>query len=239
METGNRQKTRWFGYDSRAVRQWTVPKSTGQDYFDQMTAEVREKREDNRGRIRHLWVQKRRDNQCLDCELLIHGAAIITGLVRVAVAEHPSHEGEHTPPDCDNEVSPFCPRTANSPKQIQWYCALLNRCTLSLRTPSGEGYQRGSNPYRWFQRSKAQNSFCSYHQGRPRHFRNLTTASQELYSFSHESNASTLGPHLKRPNTIRNRERKLYLRCTPGWRVRKSSEFIHWPSYRLSISHRK
>jgi hypothetical protein len=43
------------------VGQWTIPKKTGRDYIDQMTAKVREEREDSRGRIKVLWVQKRRD----------------------------------------------------------------------------------------------------------------------------------------------------------------------------------
>jgi len=69
------------------VGQWTVPRTTGQDYFDQMTAEVREEREDSRGRVKVVWVQKRRDNHYLDCELMIHTSAIICGLVRVAAGD--------------------------------------------------------------------------------------------------------------------------------------------------------
>jgi len=38
------------------VDQWTIPMKTGRDYIDQMTAEVREEREDSRGRIKVLWV---------------------------------------------------------------------------------------------------------------------------------------------------------------------------------------
>ena len=34
-----------------AFGQWTVPRTTGRDYIDQMTAEVREDREDARGRV--------------------------------------------------------------------------------------------------------------------------------------------------------------------------------------------
>ena len=51
-----------------------------------MTAEVREGREDSRGRIKAAWVQELRDKDYLDCELMIHTAAIITGLVRVTGA---------------------------------------------------------------------------------------------------------------------------------------------------------
>ena len=65
------------------IGQWTVPKSTGRDYFDQMTAEVREERQDSRGHIKMLWVQKRRENHYLDCELMIDVAAIITRLLKV------------------------------------------------------------------------------------------------------------------------------------------------------------
>lgn len=56
------------------VGQWTIPKKTGRDYIDQITAEVREEREDSRRRIKVLWVQKRRDNHYLDCELMIDAA---------------------------------------------------------------------------------------------------------------------------------------------------------------------
>ena len=66
-----------------AIGQWTVPKSTGRDYFDQMTAEVREERQDSRGHIKMLCVQKRRENHYLDCELMIDVAAIITLLLKV------------------------------------------------------------------------------------------------------------------------------------------------------------
>ena len=44
------------------VGEWSVPKKVGKDYVNQMTAEVREEKEDSRGRIRVVWVQKRRDN---------------------------------------------------------------------------------------------------------------------------------------------------------------------------------
>ncbi len=60
------------------VGQWTIPRNTGRDYVEQMTAEIREEREDSRGRIKVLWVQKRRDNHYLDCELMIDAAAIIS-----------------------------------------------------------------------------------------------------------------------------------------------------------------
>ncbi len=70
------------------VGNWTVPRTTGRDYFDQLTAEVREEREDSRGRIKIVWVQKRRDNHYLDCELMIDVAAIITGLVKLAGSNH-------------------------------------------------------------------------------------------------------------------------------------------------------
>ena len=49
-----------------------------------MTAEVREEREDSRGRIKVLWVQKRRDNHYLDCELMIDAAAIVSGFLKGA-----------------------------------------------------------------------------------------------------------------------------------------------------------
>lgn len=61
------------------VGQWTIPKKAGRDYVEQMTAEVREERDDSRGRIKVLWVQKRRDNHYLDCELMIHVAAMGPG----------------------------------------------------------------------------------------------------------------------------------------------------------------
>ena len=66
------------------VGQWTIPRRTGRDYLEQMTAEVREEREDSRGRIKGVWVQKRRDNHDLDCELMIDAAAIVSGFLRAA-----------------------------------------------------------------------------------------------------------------------------------------------------------
>ena len=67
---------------------WSVAKTTGRDYFDQMSAEVREERADSRGRIKVVWVQKRRDNHYLDCELMIHAAAVISGLLKSAGTVH-------------------------------------------------------------------------------------------------------------------------------------------------------
>lgn len=57
---------------------------TGLDYFEKMSAEVSEEREDSRGRIKVLWVQKRRDNHHLDCELMIDAAAVISGNLKSA-----------------------------------------------------------------------------------------------------------------------------------------------------------
>lgn len=59
------------------VGQWTIPQRTSQDYVEQMSAELCEERKDSRGRIKVLWVQKRRDNHYLDCELMIDAAALI------------------------------------------------------------------------------------------------------------------------------------------------------------------
>lgn len=61
------------------IGQWTIPKKTGRDCIKQIAAEVREESEDSRGQITVLWVQKRRDNHYLDCELMIDAAAIILG----------------------------------------------------------------------------------------------------------------------------------------------------------------
>ncbi len=63
--------------------QWTIPRKTGRDCIEQMTAEVREKREDSRGRIKAPWAQKRGDNHYLDCELMFDAAAVISVLLRV------------------------------------------------------------------------------------------------------------------------------------------------------------
>ena len=46
--------------------------------------EVREERENSRGRIKVLWIQKRRDNHYLDCELMIDTAAVISGFLTSA-----------------------------------------------------------------------------------------------------------------------------------------------------------
>lgn len=65
------------------VGRWTITRTTGRDYVEQMTDEVREEWEDSRGRIKVLWVQKRRDNHHLDCELMIDAACGITDILRV------------------------------------------------------------------------------------------------------------------------------------------------------------
>ena len=62
------------------------PEEDRRNYIDQMTAEVREEREDSRGRIKVLWVQKRRDNHYLDCELMIDAAAVISGCLKAGVS---------------------------------------------------------------------------------------------------------------------------------------------------------
>ena len=77
-----------------AVGNWTVPRTTGRDYFDQMTAEVREERADSRGRVKVVWVQKRRDNHYLDCELMIQTVAIIGGFVGEADEDEGHGEAE-------------------------------------------------------------------------------------------------------------------------------------------------
>lgn len=66
------------------VEQWTVPKKTGPDYVEQMTAKMREEREVPRGRIKVLWVQKRCDNHYLNCELMIDVAPMISGQLESA-----------------------------------------------------------------------------------------------------------------------------------------------------------
>lgn len=77
------------------VGQWTIPKKTGRDYLEQLTMEVRKEREDSRGRIKVLWVQKRRDNHYLDCELMIDTAAVVSGFLKAAQTKA-SREGEGT-----------------------------------------------------------------------------------------------------------------------------------------------
>jgi hypothetical protein len=77
------------------VGQWTIPRKAGRDYLEQMTAEVREEREDSRGRIKVVWVQKRRDNHYLDCELMITTAGIVSGCLKAA-REEASQQPENT-----------------------------------------------------------------------------------------------------------------------------------------------
>jgi hypothetical protein len=64
------------------VGHWTLPQKAGRDHLDQMSAEVREERQDSRGRIKVLWVQMRRDNHYLDSELMVDAAKVISGQVR-------------------------------------------------------------------------------------------------------------------------------------------------------------
>lgn len=77
--------------------QWTIPRKTGRDYVEQMTAEIREEREDSRGRIKVLWVQKRRDNHYLDCELMIDVAAVISGCQRMSAGTDPDPAADRKP----------------------------------------------------------------------------------------------------------------------------------------------
>lgn len=69
------------------VGQWTIPRKIGRDYLAQMVAEVREVKEDSMGHQRTVWVRKSRDNHYFDCELMIHVAAIGTGVLRYAVPQ--------------------------------------------------------------------------------------------------------------------------------------------------------
>jgi phage terminase large subunit GpA-like protein len=85
-------KDHWALFTHGVVGEWMIPKSVGRDYLEQMTAEVREEREDSRGRIKVLWVQKRKDNHYLDCELMIDTAAIISGLLKAGTLEPPAQE---------------------------------------------------------------------------------------------------------------------------------------------------
>ena len=67
------------------------------DYVEQMTAEMRKEPEDSRGRIKVIWVQKRRDNHYLDCELMIDMAAIASGLLKAThEIQHQSQESLRT-----------------------------------------------------------------------------------------------------------------------------------------------
>lgn len=75
-------KDHWGLLTRGVAGQWTIARTTGRDYFDQMTAEVRQERVDTRGRIKVLWVLKRRDNHYLDCEPMLHVAAIISGVLK-------------------------------------------------------------------------------------------------------------------------------------------------------------
>ena len=79
------------------VGQWSIPHKTGRDYVEQMTAEVREEREDSRGRIKVLWIQKRRDNHYLDCELMIDAAAIISGCLKAGAMTDPEVAKDNVP----------------------------------------------------------------------------------------------------------------------------------------------
>lgn len=63
------------------VGDWTVPRGTGRDYFEQIAAEHRVEERDKRGRVRYKWHQRSRDNHLLDCELMLMVVALITGFV--------------------------------------------------------------------------------------------------------------------------------------------------------------
>lgn len=75
-------------FNNSVAGQRTISSINGWDYVDQMTAEVRERLEDSRGRTKAFWVQKRWDNHCLDCELMIDTAVIVSG----SVCPHAKHK---------------------------------------------------------------------------------------------------------------------------------------------------
>ena len=62
---------------------WTIPRSVGREYLQQVTAERREESTDGRGRISFKWRRVRRDNHLWDCEVMIAAAAVITGNIGV------------------------------------------------------------------------------------------------------------------------------------------------------------
>jgi phage terminase large subunit GpA-like protein len=67
------------------VGDWTIPKTVGRDYLRQVSAERREEHRDGRGRLSYVW-KRRGDNHMFDCELMIHVAALITGIGRASPA---------------------------------------------------------------------------------------------------------------------------------------------------------
>ena len=64
--------------------EWQLPQDIGQQYLDEITAEVREERVDAKGRVSYEWVQVRRNNHALDCECMNLVAALIT---KIALTE--------------------------------------------------------------------------------------------------------------------------------------------------------
>jgi phage terminase large subunit GpA-like protein len=62
---------------SGVEQEWTIPAEVPRDYLQQITAEAREEQTDARGRVRYVWVRKRKDNHYFDCECMIMASAIM------------------------------------------------------------------------------------------------------------------------------------------------------------------
>ena len=80
-----------------ALGQRSIQGKPAKDYIGQMMAEVREYREDSRGRSKAVGVRKQRDNHYLDCELMIDLAAIATGCLKGLKVEGSDEGAEQTP----------------------------------------------------------------------------------------------------------------------------------------------
>ena len=63
---------------SGVEQDWTIPAEVPKDYLQQITAEVREEQTDARGRVRYVWVKRRKDNHYFDCECMIMASAVMS-----------------------------------------------------------------------------------------------------------------------------------------------------------------
>lgn len=71
------------------VGEWTLPRAVGSEYMAMVTAERRAEKVDSRGRVSYQWVQTRKANHLLDCELMCLVAAVITKIVQEGTVRAP------------------------------------------------------------------------------------------------------------------------------------------------------
>lgn len=82
---------------SGVEQDWQISSEVGTDYLREITAEAREEQTDARGRVRYVWVKKRKADHYKDCELEIMSSAIMAkkvGRIEEEAEMHGNAESE-------------------------------------------------------------------------------------------------------------------------------------------------